>query len=46
MYRNVEKIADFAFEEIGSYAVNTKFAYAVYSIQRNSNHVQGAGVSV
>lgn len=48
LYRNVEKIADFAYEEIGSYAVNTKFAYPVYSIRRNSNHIQveGVGVSV
>lgn len=39
MHRSVKKIADFAYEEIGSYAVNTKFAYPVYSVRKNFNHI-------
>ena len=37
MYRIVKKNADFAYEKIGNYAVNTRFAYPVYSVRKYSN---------
>ena len=37
MHRIVKKNTDFAYEEIGSYAVNTRFEYPVYSVRKYSN---------
>lgn len=35
VYSVVKKISDFTYKKIGSYAVNTKFTYPVYSVQEN-----------